>query len=249
MPLTFAHPAAILLFPRKSKWVNFTALVFGSMAPDFEYFLRGQPYGLYGHTISGFFYFNLPFVILFAYIYHKLIHKTLMHHVPVVLQDSYIDRSTNNKMVNSIVFVYSAIIGMFTHVIWDSVTHANGFMVVKFSFLSKQITLFQFRVPVYKFLQHGGTLFGLGIIILYLFFRSKYFGQRDITKTTKQKIHFWISLIAVGGCIILTWYAIDYVPLFNYGIAVMRFFDSMIISLLIICVYHSLDDKKVKKQS
>ena len=51
MPLTFAHPAAILPFSRKSKYINFSAMVFGSMAPDFEYFLRGQPMGGIGHTV------------------------------------------------------------------------------------------------------------------------------------------------------------------------------------------------------
>ena len=33
MPLTFAHPAAILPFSRKSKYINFSAMVLGSMAP------------------------------------------------------------------------------------------------------------------------------------------------------------------------------------------------------------------------
>ena len=45
MPLTFAHPSAILPFSRISRYINFSAMVFGSMAPDFEYFLRGQPMG------------------------------------------------------------------------------------------------------------------------------------------------------------------------------------------------------------
>lgn len=45
MPLTFAHPAAVLPFSRNSKYVNFLALVLGSMAPDFEYFLHGKPHG------------------------------------------------------------------------------------------------------------------------------------------------------------------------------------------------------------
>lgn len=54
MPLTFAHPAAILPFSRQSKYIHFSALVLGSMAPDFEYFLRGRPVGEIGHSFTGF---------------------------------------------------------------------------------------------------------------------------------------------------------------------------------------------------
>ncbi|WP_053178170.1 DUF4184 family protein [Peribacillus loiseleuriae] len=63
MPLTFAHPAAILPFLRKSKYINFSAMVLGSMAPDFEYFLSGQPIGEISHTFIGFVAFNLPIVV------------------------------------------------------------------------------------------------------------------------------------------------------------------------------------------
>lgn len=52
MPFTFAHPAAVLpLGVKKTKYIDFTALVIGSMAPDFEYFIHFKPYQEYGHTI------------------------------------------------------------------------------------------------------------------------------------------------------------------------------------------------------
>ena len=72
MPLTFAHPAAILPLSRKSRYIHFSALVLGSMAPDFEYFLRGQPMGEIGHTLTGFIWFNLPLVALIYVIYRTI---------------------------------------------------------------------------------------------------------------------------------------------------------------------------------
>lgn len=92
MPLTFAHPAAILPFSRKSKFIHFPALVLGSMAPDFEYFLRGQPAGEIGHTFAGFVWFNLPLVILTYFIYQLFVHETLFNHLPICLQDSNANR-------------------------------------------------------------------------------------------------------------------------------------------------------------
>ncbi len=38
MPFTLAHPAAVVFL--KNKKFNFTALILGSMAPDFIYFLN-----------------------------------------------------------------------------------------------------------------------------------------------------------------------------------------------------------------
>ena len=39
MPFTFAHPAAVLPFAKKhSSYISVTALILGSMAPDFPIF-------------------------------------------------------------------------------------------------------------------------------------------------------------------------------------------------------------------
>lgn len=56
MPFTLAHPAAVVFF--KNKKFNLTALILGSMAPDFIYFLNFRPYGNLGHQILGFFILN-----------------------------------------------------------------------------------------------------------------------------------------------------------------------------------------------
>ena len=65
MPFTFAHPAAII--PINSRFKSkfcLTGLVLGSMAPDFEYFIRLKPYSAYGHNLIGFLYL----IYLYAFI-------------------------------------------------------------------------------------------------------------------------------------------------------------------------------------
>lgn len=82
MPFTFAHPAAILPFTkRNSSYISVTALILGSMAPDFEYFLHFRPYGVIGHTWLGFLYLNLPLVFLLAYMYHYILKKPFITHL------------------------------------------------------------------------------------------------------------------------------------------------------------------------
>jgi hypothetical protein len=57
LPLTLAHPAAVLPFRR---WFVFSGLVIGSLAPDFEYFLYVPDSLRIGHTLPGVFLFCLP---------------------------------------------------------------------------------------------------------------------------------------------------------------------------------------------
>ncbi|OHX65615.1 DUF4184 family protein [Flammeovirga pacifica] len=53
MPLTFAHPAFVL-FLKKNKYLSITALIIGSVIPDFEHFLILDISKKYGHTIGGY---------------------------------------------------------------------------------------------------------------------------------------------------------------------------------------------------
>ena len=236
MPLTFAHPAAILPFSRKSKYINFSALVFGSMAPDFEYFLRGQPMGEIGHTFTGFVLFNLPLVTFIYFIYHIFVHQILFNHLPTFLQDPYVKKVDSTIRVKVVVFCYSALFGMLTHVVWDSFTHINGYMVLKFPALfTHSYNMYGFTIPLYKFLQHGSTLFGITMILVYMYYRA--LSQRkhnDTPVSPKHKLVFWSSIFLLTGLFVFLWYLIDPVSITSYGILVVRIIDSSLLSLFLI---------------
>lgn len=239
MPLTFAHPAAILPFSRKSRYVNFSAMVIGSMAPDFEYFLRGEPIGEIGHTLTGFVLFNLPLVTFIYFIYHIFIHQILMNHLPVFLQDTYTKTVDSTVKLRIIVFCYSALFGMFTHVAWDSFTHKNGYMVLKFpNLFTYRYNISGFDIPMYKILQHGSTLFGATMILVYMYYKA--LSQRKHNNTRvypKHKLIFWSSLSLLTVLFVFLWYLIDYVSIASYGILVVRMIDSTLLSLLVISLY------------
>lgn len=233
MPLTFAHPAAILPFSRKSKYINFSAMVIGSMAPDFEYFLRGQPGGEIGHTFLGFLFFNLPLVALIYLIYHYFIHQTLLQHLPIFLQDTYVKKVDSNTIRKIIVFVYSSLFGMLTHVVWDSFTHVNGVMVMKYPIFAHPFTVNGFTIPLFKFLQHGGTMFGITLIFGYMFFRARGLKKEKSAFSTKQKMVYWSLLILLTLLFFGLWIFIDIVPITSYGKIVVRIIDSAFMSLLL----------------
>jgi hypothetical protein len=56
MPFTFAHPAIILPLYKKPHLFSMTALIIGSMVPDFEYFLKVAVKSALNHSLAGIFY-------------------------------------------------------------------------------------------------------------------------------------------------------------------------------------------------
>lgn len=238
MPLTFAHPAAVLPFSRDSKYVNFLAMVLGSMSPDFEYFLRGMPYGEMGHTFIGFIAFNLPIIVIVYFIYQTCIHRTLFSHLPSIFQDTYSQKISSTRFLKVFIFLYSTLFGMLTHVVWDSFTHLNGFMVKNLSILTYTVHIFDFNIPIFKFLQHGSTIVGITAIICYMYFRTaknRSDGEENIRP--KQKLMYWCQIALLATLLFSLWYLIDKVTIEAYGIIVVRIIDSAMISLLIVSLY------------
>ncbi|MFC7686387.1 DUF4184 family protein [Ureibacillus sp. GCM10028918] len=238
MPLTFAHPAAVLPFSRNSKYVNFLAMVLGSMSPDFEYFLRGMPSGEIGHTFTGFVAFNLPLIVIIYLIYKRYIHRTLFQHLPSFLQEPYSPKPNSTVLLKVLVFLYSAIFGMLTHVVWDSFTHLDGYMVRNLAILTFPVHILDYQILVFKFLQHGSTLVGITVILGYMYIRAKRNrSNRDETTSPKQKFMYWGHIAFSTILVFCLWYFIDEVPVQAYGVIVVRIIDSALISLLLISIY------------
>ncbi|WP_427109800.1 DUF4184 family protein [Lysinibacillus xylanilyticus] len=247
MPLTFAHPAAVIPFCRKSRYINFSAMVLGSMAPDFEYFLRGQPIGEIGHTFTGFFLLNLPLVIMIYFIYHQIIHLNVVHYLPNFLQITSSYKVEGSKTWKTVVFCYSALFGMLTHVVWDSFTHKHGFMVVNFLVLTKTFSVYGFQIPVYKFLQHGSTLMGISLIVGYMYYKASLNKNKDTSKIgAKNKFYFGALLFILTLLYVCLWCMIDWVPISSYGVMVVRIIDSLFGSLLTISLVITYHQKQLR---
>lgn len=198
MPFTFAHPSTILPM-RKKKNYDFTALLVGSMSPDFEYFIHFRPYQVHGHTILGLFYYNLPLVLIVSIIWHYILKEQLIKNLPKPYCTYYFYLTINKWKITSIksfvIFIYSALIGMITHLLWDGFTHANGYFVSKISILSHNINLLSFEIPIYKMLQHGSSVIGLTILIIYLRGVQQKNLVNEIFNINKfSKCIYWISI-------------------------------------------------------
>lgn len=111
-------------------------------------------------------------------------------------------------------------------------------MVTNLSFLSYTVPILDFKIPIFKFLQHGSTIAGMTLIIVYMYFRTaRNKSNRDETTNTKQKLMYWGQIALLTALLFYVWYLIDSVSIDFYGIIVVRIIDSALISLLVVSLY------------
>src|SRR6185295_15030806 len=134
MPFTFSHPAAVLpLAYLPKRFVSMTGLVIGSMAPDFEYFLRMTGNSYYSHTWIGLFWFDLPLTIILAFIFHLVVRDRLVNNLPVFLAKRLLIFTNFNWIKhfkeNFLIVIASIIVGIVSHILWDKFTHEGKIFV------------------------------------------------------------------------------------------------------------------------
>lgn len=242
MPFTFSHPAIVIPLSKKyNHTFDLSALVIGSILPDFEYFLRFKPLSLFSHTLWGNLLFNLPFGIVLFLLYHNVVKDQFIIHLPKPFNywfQSY--RTQKGPLIEKKsmgIVVFSLLIGSLSHILWDSFTHDVGYFVRVFPVLKNELPLIKLTIPIYKILQHGSSLVGLGVILIYLYWNR----NRDRYKIKgsphlKMKILFWLSI----GCLtILITYArmiITYKTflLQYFGVIIVTLISAFLISTLIV---------------
>lgn len=164
MPLTFAHPVAVL--PLRRCGLPLSALVVGSVAPDLEYLLHLAPRGDVGHTMAGLPLFCLPAGLLVLWVFHRIWKRPLQALVAGAAPASREPGPFAFWPLGRFALLIAAVlIGALTHLAWDSFTHPHGWMVQQVPALAAPILETHWgAVPLYKGLQHGSTAFGLSVL-------------------------------------------------------------------------------------
>lgn len=122
MPITFAHPVAVLPFARH---LPLSALVAGSIAPDVAYYLPISLSGTATHSVAGILCWDL-LIGLALLVAFRLSTGPAAALLPVSLTPTRYSRQTRPHVVLTVVAIP---LGAATHVIWDSFTQTAGFAV------------------------------------------------------------------------------------------------------------------------
>lgn len=170
MPFTLAHPAAVMPLCRRLRYPGvMSALMIGSMAPDFVYWLPLPFYRNTSHTIPALFSFCLPAGFMVFWLYHTLIKHPLMALLPrAVLVRLPLPPPIHWRLRNIIPVLLALLLGAITHLVWDAFTHPDTLATRLLPFLEVPLwTGRSYSLRVYKVLQHVSTLVGFGVLALY----------------------------------------------------------------------------------
>jgi len=189
MPFTFSHPAIVLPLTKARLKLSSTALIIGSMIPDFEYFIRMRDKSKYSHTLSGIFWFDIPLALLVCFIYHLFVRNSLFDNLPSFLKDRFSVYKRFNWsryfLKSWAIVLVSIIIGTVSHIAWDGVTHNTMFFVNQAD-LSTMMKIGRINLAGYKFLQLVSTIAG-GLVVIYSIFSLRRIPQPK----TKIDYRYW----------------------------------------------------------
>lgn len=232
MPFTFSHPAIVLpLACLPKQWFSLTGLIIGSVAPDFEYFLRMRIESNYSHTFYGLLWLVLPLGIFLAFIFHNIVRNVLFENLPRIVQVRIFPfrKFAWNRYfkANWPVVIFSVIIGAASHIFWDSFTHADGYFVTIFPDLKSRIEVFQHQIPVFKILQHTSSFIG-GLAILFAVLNLPATGDT----TVKPDLRYWgiLLLLTIAIIAVRIMAGLDFK---QYGNMIVTAISAILISLIL----------------
>lgn len=210
VPFTLAHGAAALPF-RRFRLVT-SGLLVGTFAPDFEYFLRLAPNGRFGHTLLGTLVLTLPLALLVLWLFHAFVKVPVARLLPDAIQ-----RRLTNHLVGFrfggvtrfVLIVASILVGIATHLAWDSFTHRNTWLYYRWPMLGQTVDLpILGLIPLYKVFQHGSTILGIAVLAIWLvvWYRNTAPSERELSSSAspsrKMAIGSAVTVIALGGATI-----------------------------------------------
>ncbi len=192
MPFTFSHPAILLPFFKNKKY-SITALIVGSMAPDFEFFFRMRTQSEISHTFLGLLMIDLPLAIIVTFLFHGIIKRPFLANSPTFIKSRLVELNHSNWFEyfrkNKLVVFLSFFLGAFSHFLLDSLSHWDGYMVQRVIFLNKVF----FSFPLYEWIQYSSSVIGL-IIVVWYFFRL----PKQTVSSANISIAFWIMALLLA---------------------------------------------------
>lgn len=176
MPFTLSHPAAVLPLLRTP--FSRAALVAGAVAPDMPYFLvtTGLPVSAQSwyepfanatttHTLPGALTVGLPYTLaLWALLLAGRRPLASLLPLPALTPVDHTARTAGAMVRRAGWILLSALIGLATHLVWDSFTHFDGSVVTRVPWLNSTLAG---SLTWARALQHVSTIGGLAAIAGY----------------------------------------------------------------------------------
>jgi hypothetical protein len=169
MPFTLAHPAAILPL-RGVRYLRTVPLIVGALVPDLSYYMPWM-FGRFMFDTHGFVgsvttdlasgYVSLAVIFLLRRPLTALLSPRARWLCLSALAPFSRDRY-------EWLFALPAIqVGIWSHLLWDSFTHSDGWAVHRVAALSAPLVLGSYNGTVYHMLQYVSSVFGLVVLAIW----------------------------------------------------------------------------------
>lgn len=164
MPFTVSHAAAFL--PLRRLNLVWSAFIVGSMAPDFPYIIGNTYYRDLGHQFPGLLEFTIPASLIALWLFHKIIKRPVIQLLPAGMQERLRDQTGHFSFLPArrfLAILGSIVLGIASHIIWDSFTHSYSWPWRHLAFLQSwvQVPIVNHRMPMFGALQYGSTIVGM----------------------------------------------------------------------------------------
>jgi hypothetical protein len=165
MPFTVSHAAAALPVHALFRRLPLAALIIGSMAPDFAFFVPFAPYRSSTHSIAGLFWFCLPVGLAVWFVFLRWMEQPTM----ALLPDAWREKLTPTVITPRLIGLASIgiVLGACTHNLWDSFTHSHTWASSALPALRERQPALG-GAPLYHLLQVASSVFGLAVLSLWL---------------------------------------------------------------------------------
>jgi hypothetical protein len=201
LPFSASRPAAIVAC---REVFLFSALVVGAIAPDLHYFIGVDHHFQATHTVAGAFYICLPSALAVLWLFQRVLKLPLISLAPEGLQPRLVRFGESFRFGPAKRFgwiLISLLLGIFSHLLWDSFTHGRGYMVQHIALLHTmpfaQYGIFR---PLYNLLQHLSSLLGLGILMTAYYRWSEKAQAQPVPESLKLSPRIkCISIAAIGA--------------------------------------------------
>ena len=167
MPFTLSHMAVAPPLARRG--LILSALMVGSIAPDFIYFLSLSTTSSWGHSPEGLRLFGLPSALVVLWGFHAFLKRPLLRLVPLAHRRRllpYAGPFAFWPAKRLLLIILSVGIGMGIHLVLDSFTHDYGLLTVRFPFLQATVLQVYGRaMPLCDLLQFVLSFGLLGVLV------------------------------------------------------------------------------------
>jgi Domain of unknown function (DUF4184) len=169
MPFTLAHPAAILPL-RGLRYLRTAPLIIGAMVPDTPYYVPGSIGRFLSdtHSFEGSFTIDLALgcaALVLVFLLRRPLTALLSPRARWLCLSALAPFSERPR--EWLFAPVAILLGVWTHLLWDSFTHLDGWMVHHVAVLSAAVTIGSYNGTVWHLLQYLSSVFGLAVMALW----------------------------------------------------------------------------------